>query len=172
MRKLLFVILLLLSFSICAYTTGVLKLIAPTSMEDRDSEWNRFEQVILSSPDKEIVIYWHGVGGYVDTEEKFVQVLREAKSEGKHIVIVITGATGSSHADVICNWNDVVFKKGYLVMHPVRNGDGTILSNDSMETLDPCVRKGYITERDKYNISYYGMRIYVYPDGSKRETTD
>jgi len=169
MKTILFLVLCFLCLGAAEYT-------APEGFENEDIKaWKQLEFDIFNEKQREVIIYWHGYGGYIDYATEFYKAIKRDKTH--KVTFVIDGDAISSHALVVCYFpNNYIFKHGTLVFHGVFDevtAKGKVY-NDAMtnEFMDLCIANKQLTEFDRQAIVMDRQRIEVYPDGVKMYLKD
>lgn len=134
----------------------------------QEGQWKQLGQEIISTPDKEITLFWQGYGGYVDIGQDFIQAMETAQAQGKHITFVLSNGSYSMHADVACYADTLIFSPGaFLMFHPAAAGaadtpmTGLVDVKNMFVLVKPCLDSGVVTSEDVTKFATY-WELYVY----------
>ena len=132
----------------------------------KNNQWKVFNSLLESDKDKDIVIYWEGIGGYVSNLFHFRDTVNKLKSENKKITFNLVGYSASTHATAVCLADKVIWNRNILMFHRIENGK-TIknpvadwISKENKEMLDVCVKKGILT-KDEELLAMTNKEVYV-----------
>jgi len=160
-------ILLLLLLSVNVYAEI---LVAPTRF-DKQSDWNSFEQTIMSSKDQSDTISWQGCGGKVTIAFQFETFIADEISRGKLFNFVVSGPALSMHAFILCFFDNVTFSKGsFLMFHSLEttqtdcNGvtrSARTLDDYDMRIFKVCREVGYVTNKDIRDFTVGKKEVYI-----------
>ncbi len=147
---------------------------APTSfLEAEEPEWKHLAKEILSTPDKEIYIYWAGGGGYVDMMDDFVKAVVQSRQNGKRITLILTGRAVSAHAMVACYVDDVRAEStAVLIFHTIfyrmpLTGEKVYIDRETKFRMYTCLRNNILSISDINAIVNKHQRLEIYPDGRR-----
>lgn len=146
--------------------------VAPTAMFESDDEaWVNLELRMLHDKDNTIVVAIDGEGGYNDTADAFIKVVKMLHAEGKTVDFVVTTEAVSNHARIACYADSVkIVGRGKLVFHDSFNIDESksqghkVYDNDETTTslFQQCVTKGLLSQSDVFTITVLHKRIEEY----------
>lgn len=153
-------------FPINVKSAPVIVLNVPKEFEFNNvKQWRSIEYFIQTSHYSTYVLNWQGYGGYVDIGKEFINKLLMAESQGKTVILNLTGASYSEHANIVCyfqfrNSNQLLMfhADGYS-----SNGREYRMhknQSDIMPALTMCVKRGILTQRD-LDILWNGNEVYV-----------
>ena len=182
------VLLLIYLVGIMVFTSTVLptgtggfnpySLRVPLVFEDQyNSEWAEVKSRINSVPQGEsLYLEWRGLGGRTDLADNFIEVLNRAANQGKHIIVRVSGASISMHANVVCFAPEYQWAAGDLVFHGVytrdSNGNKQYMNYLTEYYIDRCISRGILTQKDKEIIINQHKKLTVHKDGTREVSND
>jgi hypothetical protein len=134
------------------------------------SVWDKLVSRIKLHSKKIVTLDWRGFGGLNVVGFRFIDNLKEIQKT-QTVNINITGEAISMHALTLCYVDNVRFaNNGVMIFHPIFTRDvfgKKTYVMDTMETFDPCIKKGYLSKQDVSDMYHKELRIEVYKDMKK-----
>lgn len=126
---------------------------APTQFLSWSSWYSLIDQMDQST-DQVLIINYQGDGGYVDIGAYVQSQFARLQTQGKIIIINLTGDAWSAHAFTACAADSIVFNNHYLVFHKMTQFGRVLVDQASLRDVEQlvqgCINKNLLTRQDIY----------------------